>query len=102
VTAQGHPLTRFRRAIETRSVFLAELAARECGALPLEDALGLVELYAATRDRKYDAAARRWLVRYAVERQPMLVDLQLVAAALEALPARGDAARCALREISRG
>jgi hypothetical protein len=41
VTAQGTPLTRFRRAIEGRSILLAELAAREGGRLPLEDAVAL-------------------------------------------------------------
>jgi hypothetical protein len=42
VTAQGHPRTRFARAIKTRNVFLAELAAGEMHPLPLEDALALV------------------------------------------------------------
>lgn len=78
-------MTRYRRAVETRSVFLAELAAREAGALPLHDALGLLELYAATRDAKYDAAASRWLGRYALERQPKLADMQFAMAALAAL-----------------
>jgi hypothetical protein len=47
VTAQGSPRTRFRRAVERRSIINAELAAREMGSLSLEDALALVVLYAS-------------------------------------------------------
>ena len=39
MTAQGSPATRFRRAIERRSLINAELAAREMGRLSLEQAL---------------------------------------------------------------
>lgn len=47
MTAQGSALTRFRRAVERKSLLNAELAAREMGQLNLEDALSLVLLYAA-------------------------------------------------------
>lgn len=72
VTAQGQPLTAFRRAIDSRSILLAELAAREGGRLPLEDAVALVALYARLDDAKFEWAAVRWLARYALERQPTL------------------------------
>jgi len=50
---------RFRRAIEARSVLLAELTAREMRHL-LEDALELVSLYATAGDKKFERAACRW------------------------------------------
>ena len=57
VTAQGTPLTRFRRAVQGRSIMLAELAAREAGRLPLEDALALVAVYTRLDDDKWERAA---------------------------------------------
>jgi len=51
---------RFRRAIEARSVLLAELTAREMRHLTLEDALELVSLYATAGDKKFERAACRW------------------------------------------
>ncbi len=61
VTAQGSALTRFRRAVERKSLFNAELAAREMGRLDLEDALSLVLLYARADDPRFDRAATRWI-----------------------------------------
>jgi hypothetical protein len=92
-------MTRYRRAVETRSVFLAELAAREAGTLPLHDALGLLELYAATRDAKYEAAACRWLGRFALERQPSPADVQFATTALAALSTEPPRALKLLREL---
>lgn len=89
VTAQGSPATRYRRAIETRSLFLAELAAREMGTLSLPDALGLVTLYAEYEPAKFERAALRWLERLLVERDDLtLGEVQLACAALAQLPAR--------------
>jgi len=51
---------RFRRAIEARSVLLAELTAREMRHLTLEDALELVSLCATAGDKKFERAACRW------------------------------------------
>jgi hypothetical protein len=91
VTAQGSPLTRFRRAVERESVVLAELAAHEQGWLSLEDALRLTALYAAAGDRKFDKAAVRWLARFALEADRVrLAELELAAVSLAALPARGE------------
>lgn len=92
VTAQGSPATRYRRAVETGSVFLAELAAREMGSLPLRDALGLVALYAECEPAKFERAALRWLERLLLERADLtLGEVQLAAAALSQLPSRPEA-----------
>ena len=47
MTAKGSALTRYRRALERRHVFGAEIAAKEMAFLSLRDALGLLALYAA-------------------------------------------------------
>jgi hypothetical protein len=89
VTAQGSATTRYRRAIETQSVILAELAAREMGHVPLGDALSLVVLYARAGDPKAEPAAVRWLARLALERPRTTIgELQLAAAALAQLSER--------------
>jgi hypothetical protein len=54
VTSQGSALTRYRRALERRHVFGAELAAREMGYVSLGDALGLLALYAGEQSLKYE------------------------------------------------
>jgi hypothetical protein len=61
VSAEAHANARFRRAIERRTLWLAEDAAREMGQLPLEDALQLVHLYAEKESPKLERAAMRWL-----------------------------------------
>jgi len=82
VTAQGSPRTRFRRAIERRSLINAELAAREMGIVSLEEALELVTLYGELREPRYERAALRYLRRYLEEASPSLTDVALVAAML--------------------
>ena len=67
MTAQGSPLTRFRRAIQHRSLLLAIVAAREHGWLDLSDALSLVELMAAQHDDLFERAALRWHARFELE-----------------------------------
>lgn len=101
VTAQGTPLTRFRRAIESRSILLAELAAREGGRLPLHDSVALVALYARLDDAKFERAAVRWLARYALERRPTLGELQLAPGALATLTEAPERALGILLELSR-
>jgi hypothetical protein len=102
VTAQGSPLTRYRRAVESRSLILAELAAREAKFLSLPDALGLLSLYASGGDAKYERASARWLARLGLERPELgLVELQLAAAALAALPVRESTAMRVLADLSR-
>lgn len=102
LTEQGSPATRYRRAVETRSILLAELAAREMSWVPLKDALGLLALYAELGDRKYERAAVRWLVRLAAEKPELqLRDLQLAVGALQAMPDRVDVALNVLTDLSR-
>lgn len=87
VTAQGSAATRYRRAIETRSLFPAELAAREMGHLPLRTRLGCSSYMRLRRDRD-------------TSRDVALHDLQLAPAALQALPSRSASALSVLREIA--
>jgi len=102
VTAQGSTLTRYRRALERRHIFGAELAAKEMGFLPLRDALGLLALYAAEDSPKYGKGATRWLGRLVLESDDLsLDDLQLAAASLQALPRRPDSAIRVLTDLSR-
>jgi hypothetical protein len=68
VTSQGSPATRFRRAIERRSLINAELAAREMGHVSLEQALQLVALYCEQDDPRAERAMVRWLSRLFAEK----------------------------------
>jgi hypothetical protein len=52
MTSQGTPRGRFQRAIHSRHVRNAEMAAREMGGLSLADALALCELLAATDPKR--------------------------------------------------
>ena len=61
---------------------MAEDAARVLPNLRLEDALQLVHLYAERGSPKFEAAARRWLVRYLTEGTPGLDDVAKVTASL--------------------
>ena len=61
MTAQANLIVRFERAIQARSVILAEGSARELGQLDLIQALALVRLCADTGDAKYERAAIKWL-----------------------------------------
>jgi hypothetical protein len=82
LTAQGSPRARFKRAIEGRWVFHAELAAREAGNLTLAEALQLVCLYAEAEPAKFERAALRWHARYVTEAAPSLLQAQIALAAL--------------------
>jgi hypothetical protein len=102
VAAQDSALTRYRRALERRHIFGAEIAAKEMGYLSLRDALGLLALYAAEDSPKYEKAAIRWLGRLTLESDDLqLNDLQLAAAALQALPRRPDSSLRVLTDLSR-
>jgi hypothetical protein len=83
VTAQGSPLTRFRRAIQHGSLILAIGAAKEHGWLDLSDALSLVELMAAQHDDLFERAALRWHAR--LEQEVPGLTLEESALALGAL-----------------
>ena len=102
MTSQGSALTRYRRALERRHIFGAEIAAKEMAYLSLRDALGLLALYASEDSPKYGKAATRWLGRLALESDDLsLDDLQLATAALQALPRRPDSALRVLTDLSR-
>ena len=101
MTSNGAALTRYRRAIETQSIVLAELAAREMGHVPLGDALALVVLYATAGSPKAEPAAVRWLARLALERPGTTIgELQLAAAALGQLEERPKTAARMLLELT--
>ena len=100
MTAQPSPPIRFRRAIDARSVLLAELTAREMRHLTLEDALELVVLYAEAGDEKFERAACRWLSRLTNERENLtLGEAQLAAAALAGLKDAPATAAATLRSV---
>src|SRR5437773_4458431 len=82
MTSQGTPHGRFQRAIHSRHLQNAEMAAREMGGLSLADALLLCELLATTDPRRYERAALRWLERFIDERLPPLTEVALAASAL--------------------
>jgi hypothetical protein len=86
MTAQGHPRTVFHRAIQRKNLVIAEVTAREVGAIDLVEALDLVCLVAEKAPERLDAYARRWLVRVADERQLRLAELDIALTALRALP----------------
>jgi hypothetical protein len=68
----------------------------------LHDALGLLALYADGEPAKYERAAVRWLARLLLERRNLpLRDVQLAAAALDALPSRRASALDVLVDLSR-
>jgi hypothetical protein len=85
MTSQGTAHGRFQRAISSRNLQNAEMAAREMGGLSLADALALCELLAATDPKRYERAALRWLQRFIDERLPPLAEVALAASALAEL-----------------
>jgi hypothetical protein len=96
MTVQESASSRFRRAVERKSVLNAELAAREMGHLSLAEALSLVVLYAGTDDPRFDRAATRWLGRLCVEGKPSLSELQAAVSALALLRRGGGEAAASL------
>ena len=101
MTAQGNPRTRFKRAIEGRWLFHAEVAARELGTLSLGEALELVVLYAEVEPAKFERAAVRWFSRYLDEGEDVsLLKAHLALAALSELRSdESDAAAKLLIEL---
>lgn len=104
MTSQGSAHGRFTRAIKTRNLFQAELAAREMRGLSLPDALELVVLIAASRPDRLERAAIRWHGRLEVEATALtLAESRFALAALERLPAdprAADLLRKLLRQAS--
>jgi hypothetical protein len=103
MTSQGHPYTRLRRALETRSssLMIRAAAAELPAPVPLEDALDICLALLELEPHTYPRTAARWSSRLAIERKLDLVDAQLALAALAALPGPGAKAGAeALIEIS--
>lgn len=102
MTAQGSALTRYRRALERRHVFGAEVALKEMSYISPRDALSLLALYAAEDSPKYEKASVRWLGRLALESKDLsLDDVQLATAALGSMRRRPNSALQTLRDLSR-
>jgi hypothetical protein len=101
--AAGSTHGNFQRAVERGNLPVALATAKELGALSLEDALALTELFGRIGDSRFEAAAVRWLARLAAERQPALEALRLATALLAALPdeTHGAAAYELLRSLAR-
>jgi hypothetical protein len=102
MTSQGSAHGRFARAIRTRNLFMAELAAREPRSLALDDALDLCVLIAEMQPARFERAAVRWHGRLEVEAQLLtLAESQLALAALSALGAGDKDAEEILRRLLR-
>jgi hypothetical protein len=87
-------------AIQSRSIPLAEISAREAGRLRLEDALALVASTPGSTT-KFDRAAVRWLARLASEKRLTLAQVQAAAAALASLPDEEERALRMLADLAR-
>jgi hypothetical protein len=91
VTSQGHPYSRFRRALLTKNVTLINAAVRELQHVRLDDALRILVVLAEKHDPRYERAAARFAARVTTERQLDLADARYVLALAEALPRSPDA-----------
>lgn len=82
----GHARPKFLRALETGSLVLAELGARECGVLSLDEAAQLTALVALKDPPRAERFARRWFRRWHVEHHDAtLGEIALVVGCLAAL-----------------
>ncbi len=71
----------------------------QSGPVSLHCALELLILFARARDRRFEAAARRWLVRlgqeqHTAEQPPTLTELQIAGAAVAGLADERISRRC--------
>jgi hypothetical protein len=90
VNSRGHPRAEFQRAVERGNLLqakaLAKVVAADAGKLSLGDALSLLFLMAAKRDRAYEPAALRWTARFLLEVPAVTIEeAQLGLAALATL-----------------
>jgi len=92
VTAQGHPRTIFRRALDRDNLLVAEAVAREIGRVSLAEALDLTALIARKDPRRRSRAAVRFLERLLDERRLTIEEAALAATALGALGGPGHTA----------
>lgn len=102
MASQGTAHGRFTRAIASRNLFAAEIAARELRGLALNDALDLVVLIAEVKPERLEAAALRWHGRFELEASLLRIsESQLALSALAALPSGDEEVRAVLRRLLR-
>jgi hypothetical protein len=102
VVTHSEALGRFNAAVGRRDVEGAATAAREMsqsGPVSLHCALELLILFARARDRRFEAAARRWLVRLGQEQrgaeQPhTMTELQIASVTVPGLADERISRRC--------
>jgi hypothetical protein len=102
VVTHSEALGRFNAAVARRDVEGAAKAAREMsqsGPVSLHCALELLILFARARDRRFEAAARRWLVRLGQEQrgaeQPhTMTELQIASVTVPGLADERISRRC--------
>jgi hypothetical protein len=102
VVTHSEALGRFNAAVGRRDVEGAAKAAREMsqsGPVSLHCALELLILFARARDRRFEAAARRWLVRLgqeqrAAEQPHTLTELQIASVTVPGLADERISRRC--------
>jgi hypothetical protein len=90
LTAQGHPRSIFKRAIENGNLAVAEASAREIGSLTLEESLALTGLVVQKDPGRRSGYTVRWLLRLLEEDENLTIEEAVLAAsALAALGGRG-------------
>ncbi len=102
MATHSEALGRFNAAVGRRDLDGASQAAREMaqsGPVSLHCALELLILFARARDRRFEAAARRWLVRLgqeqrAAEQPHTLTELQIASVAVAGLADERISRRC--------
>jgi hypothetical protein len=102
VATHSEALGRFNAAVGRRDLEGASKAAREMsqtGPVSLHCALELLVLLARAEDRRFEAAARRWLVRLGQERRAAeephtLTELQIASVAVAGLADERISRRC--------
>lgn len=102
MATHSEALGRFNAAVGRRDLEGASRAAREMaqsGPVSLHCALELLVLLARARDRRFEAAARRWLVRLGQERRAAeephtLTELQIASVAVAGLADERISRRC--------
>ncbi|HEX4307622.1 MAG TPA: hypothetical protein VHZ54_16420 [Solirubrobacterales bacterium] len=102
MATHSEALGRFNAAVQRRDLEAASTAAREMsrsGPVSLHCALELLILLARAGDRRFEAAARRWLVRLGQERRAAeephtLTELQIASVAVAGLADERISKRC--------
>lgn len=91
MTSHGSASGRFTRAIQTRNLFMAEVALKEMGNPSLLVELDYLELRVREKPAKFPLAALRWHGRFELEARTLtLAESQLALSALVAM-GEGDA-----------